>query len=474
MYFPLFLDISGVKFLVIGAGNIALAKLDTVLEFTHNLKIVSKEISPEIKALAKEKGFEVIQDSYDKKYLEGIDIIIAATDDHDVNTQASKDAKELNKLINVVDDPKNSRFIFGAGIKRGEISVFASTSGASPVLARLIKQKLQNLFPENFTFLSEFLSKNKDLVRKRLNDIQARRLFWQDVIQGIIADEVLLGNFDKAQKLLEEKLEKSDNKKEAAVYFIGAGPGDPDLITVKAIKLLSKADVVLYDRLVSPEILNYARKDAHKINVGKTRDLHRYTQEEINKLIRKLASEGNIVARLKGGDTSLFAHLSEEIETITDLEIPYQIVPGVTAASGAASYSGIPLTSRISNRSVRFLTIYKNDLVDEEYFKDLAKTNDSLVLYMSSHNLSEISKKLIVAGKNPQTPLAIIEQATTPYQKTNITTLENFDRDFGGKKFTSPSLTIIGEVVNQHNNYRWHEENLDGNYFKNLEARNED
>lgn len=473
MYFPLFLNISGARFLIIGAGNIALAKLETILEFSNNVTLLSKEIASPTKDLVKKANIEFINDAYDKKYLQNFDIIIAATDDKNINHQVALDANELNKLVNVVDDIADSKFIFGSSIKKGEVILSVATSGVSPVLARLLKKKLQSQLPKNLEELSNFLAKNKDIVKEKLGDLQARRLFWQEVIEGEIVVEIEAGNFSKAQKLLEEKLINYENSKKAAVYFISAGPGDPELITIKAINLLAKADVILYDRLVSNEILTYARKDALKINVGKTRDIHRYTQDEINQLIRNYALKGNIVARLKGGDASIFAHLSEEIDAISDIKIPYQIVPGITAASAAAAYSGIPLTSRNSNKSVRFLTIYKNDLVDEEYWSELAKSNDTLVLYMSSHNLGEITNKLIFAGKNPETSLAIIEQATTPFQKTFISTLEKFNADFGDKKFISPSLVIIGDVAKQHQDYRWREENSEGNYFQKLEARND-
>lgn len=465
MFFPLFLNVSRSKFLIIGGGKVAQAKLETISEFSKNITIVAKEILPQIL----KTNFRIINDSYDKKYLTDADIIIAATDAKAINQQIANDAKAINKLVNIVDDAENSRFIFGANVKRDQIILSAATSGISPVLARLLKQKLQNFLPQNFTLLSEFLKQNKNLVKEKLNAIQARRLFWQEVLEGIIANEILAGNLNKAQILLQKKLEKSADKKGAAVYFISAGPGDPELITVKAINLLSKADVVLFDRLVAPEILNYARRDALKINVGKTRNLHRYSQEEINQLIRKFALEGNIVARLKGGDAAIFGRLSEEIGAISDLEIPYQIVPGITAASGAAAYSGIPLTSRISNKSVRFLTIYENNLLDQNYWRELAKSNDTLALYMSSHNLSSIVNHLTLAGKNTATPLAIIEQATTPFQKTFVTDLKNFHKDFGKKQFFSPSLVIIGDVVNQR--YEWRDEIFSGEYFQQLEAK---
>lgn len=463
VFFPLFLNIRDAKFLIIGAGKISLAKLETISEFSENVSVLAPKILDQIS----ETNTRIIQDFYDKKYLLDADIIIAATNDYGVNKQVADDAKALGKLVNVVDDAKNSVFTFGANVKRGEIILSAATSGVSPVLARLLKQRLQKFLPENFSILSDFLAKNKEIVKEKFSKIQARRLFWQEVIEGVIAEEVLAGNIVKAQLLLETKLQNSKNKTESAVYFISAGPGDPELFTLKGVKLLSKADVVLYDRLVSPEILAHSRKDALKINVGKTRDLHRYKQDEINDLIRKYAKEGNIVARLKGGDAGIFGRVGEEIEAIADLEIPYQIVPGITAASGAAAYAGIPLTSRNTNKSVRFLTIYKDELVDETYWRELAKSGDTLVLYMSSHNISTIAKHLILAGKDANTPLAVIEQATTPFQKTFTSTLGTHQ----DRNFISPSLVIIGDVVN--NRYDWREENISGNYFTKLEVRND-
>lgn len=470
MYFPLFLDITKSKFLLIGAGHIALAKLETIVEFGGQAVIVAQEILPQTRQLADANGFKIIEADYDEKYLDDADIIIAATNDAKVNHDIAQDAKNLGKLINVVDDPNHSQFIFGAGVKKGEIILSVSTSGVSPVLARLLKSKLQATLPANLAALSEFLEKNKQLVKDKLDNIQARRLFWQEVIEGSIVSEIEIGNHTKAQALLEEKLANHSNHKQAAVYFIGAGPGDPELITLKAIKLLSKADVVLYDRLASNEILSYARKDALKINVGKICSNHRYTQEEINQLIVQYAKAGNIVARLKGGDTSIFARVSEEIDAILDLKIPYQIIPGVTSAAAAAAYSGFPLTSRDYNKSTRFLTIYKQDLIDENYWQELANTNDSLALYMSSNNLSAITQNLIKFGKDPQTPLAIIEQASTPFQKTFVTTLENFDKEFQEHKFVSPSITIVGEVVRYHQYQHWRQENLEANtnYFDDI------
>ncbi len=471
-YFPLFLESTKTNFLIIGAGNVGIAKLQTVLEFGKNVSVIAKNFSEEALNFIDENQIKFQQESYQSQHLQGFDVVIAATNDKQINQQIADDAKALGKLVNVVDDPKNSNFIFGASIKKESITAAISTSGISPVLARFLKNKLAVSLPQNLDLFEKFITQNRNLVKDKLFNLQARRLFWQEVFEGEIATQIEAANLQNAQKLLEEKLTQSKNKKQSAVYFIGAGPGDPELITLKAIKLLSKADVVLYDRLVADEILNYARKDAIKINVGKVKDLHRYEQEEIGELIKKYALQGNVVARLKGGDPSIFGRLDEEIDVIAGLKIPYQIVPAVSSAIGAAAYSGIPLTSRNVARAVRFLTIYKNDLANDQYWQDLAKTDDTLALYMSSHHLGLITDNLIKFGKNPQTPIAVIEQATTKFQKTYISNIGNFKRDFADKKFTSPSLAIVGDVVASHQKYKWQEEDLTGTYFADLQPRN--
>ncbi|MFT6332052.1 MAG: uroporphyrin-III C-methyltransferase/precorrin-2 dehydrogenase/sirohydrochlorin ferrochelatase [Lentimonas sp.] len=466
-FFPLFLQTKQTKFLVIGAGNVGIAKLQTILEFSNDVRVVAKDIGEDAKNFIAENNVEFHEALYEKKFLEGFDVIIGATNDEEVNKEISDDSKELGKLISVVDDPEKSNFIFGALVKKKNITAAISTSGISPVLARFIKNKLTTALPQNLEVYDEFISRNRSLVKDKLSDLQARRIFWQEVFEGEIGNQIEEVNLNKAQELLEEKLENTANEKKSAVYFIGAGPGDPELITLKAIKLLSKADVVLYDRLVAPDILQYVRKDAIKINVGKVKAFHRYEQNEIGNLIRKYAKEGNIVARLKGGDPAIFARLEEEIDAIIDLKIPYQIVPAVSAALGAAAYSGIALTSRNVSRAVRFLTIYKEDFVNDEFWQDLAKTQDTLVFYMSSVNLGLVAKNLVKFGRDSKTQIAVIEQATTKFHKTFVSEIGAFEQ----REFVSPSLAIIGDVVKGYEKYKWQEENLSGEYFGKLPER---
>ena len=470
-YFPLFLDVKNSSFLIVGAGNVALAKLEAILQFTTMVTILAKDSDNQLLDLIKEKGAGFIQGEYNVDYLEGHDVVVAATNDKKVNQKIVKDARSKGVLVNVVDDPNSSDFIFGANIKYKDIIISFSTSGSSPVFSRMLKRKLNVALPNNLELFNDFIKKNRSLVKNKLSNLQSRRLFWENIFEGEIEEEISIGNLNNAQKLLEQKLSNSKNKQESAVYFIGAGPGDPELITLKAVKLLSKADVVLYDRLVSDKILSYARRDAIKINVGKKKDSHRYNQEEINNLIREYVLKGNIVARLKGGDPSIFAHLSEELNAIIDLNVPYQIVPGISAAIGAAAYSSMPLTSRDNEKSVKFLTIYKNDLVNDEYWKYLASDNDTLVFYMSSHNLEKITNNLVRFGKDKNTPVAIIEQATTIYQKTYVTNIGDFSNKFGNQEFISPSLVIIGNVVKFYEKFKWKEESLDGIYFNPIKMR---
>ncbi len=463
-YFPLFLALHNRSVLIIGGGNIALAKLQTLYYYTNNITIVADNILNHLLIFIKDKDIKVIHSKYDKSHISNYDVIIGATNDNEVNSQISEDAQKLNKLVNIVDNPKISDFIFGATVNRGNVNIAISSSGVSPVLSRMIKQKIEKIIPHNLEILDTFIQNNRSKVKDLLTNLQSRRLFWQEVIDGNIAQEVLSDNVNNAQILLEKKLLSSQNNAKSALYIIGAGPGDPDLITIKAINLLSKADIVLHDRLVSTQILDYARKDALIINVGKTKDFHTFTQNELNHLIKKYLVDGNIVVRLKGGDPSLFAHLYEEIDVAQSLQIPYHIVPGISAFSGAAAYSAIPLTLRDTSRSVRLLTLYKKDMENAKYWEDLATTADTLVFYMSSSNAEFIVNNLLQYGKNSNVSIAVIEQATTPYQKTHISTLA----DFTQQNFISPSLIIIGDVVKFAPHYQWREEGNSGTYFDDL------
>jgi uroporphyrin-III C-methyltransferase/precorrin-2 dehydrogenase/sirohydrochlorin ferrochelatase len=463
-FLPIFFGLEQKTVLIIGGGKIALAKLETVFEYMDRVTVISDEFDRELLDFSKKNNIAIIKDRYHKKYLFNFDIIIATTNDFALNQQIYKDGKDLKRMVNVVDNAAISDFIFGSIVKRDDLTVAIGSGGLSPVLTRIIKQRIEKILPENLLDLNNFIRKNRQKTKNKLSNIQSRRLFWQEFLEGNIAEEVLNGNFIKAQHLFDQKLFNQNNISESALYLIGAGAGDPDLLTLKAIRLLSKADIVLYDRLVSDPILDYARKDALKINVGKRKDFHKYSQEEINQLIKKYLQEGNIVARLKGGDPAIFAHMFEEIDVAKDLGISYQIVPGISAVSAAAAYNSIPLTARDIAQGLRILTLYKKDLENEQYWQDLAKSSDTLAFYMSSSNAKYIADQLIKYGKNPKVKIAVIEQASTKYQQRYISNLEDFEQ----REFISPSLIIIGDVVKFSEQYCYLEKRESDNYFREI------
>lgn len=262
------------------------------------------------------------------------------------------------------------------------------------------------------------------------------------------------------------------NIKSPKVYLIGAGPGNPDLITVKAVKAIAKADIVLSDRLVSPEILEtYVRKNTEIIYVGKECSKNASTpQSLINTLMVEYALQNKTVVRLKGGDVSIFSNILDELQALKQNHIPYEIIPGITAALGAAAYAGMPLTARGYATSVRFLTYYKSEILTEEYWKELAMTQDSLVFYMSKGNLTELVEKFIQLDISKEKKIAVIEQATTPYQKVYTSSFDDFSKTLGDKNFASPSLVVIGKIVNLHEEFSWLENaEQDGLYFKSIE-----
>ena len=313
--------------------------------------------------------------------------------------------------------------------------------------------------PWNFEKLITFIAEKRDFVKKTLTNLQARRLFWEKILTTPLIEEVTEGNLHRANSLFNTTLIQTNNIKQAALYLISAGPGHPDFITVRGVQLLSQADIILYDRLVSPILLSqYARKDAIKIFVGKTRTLHNKTQQDIDGIIEDYLRKGYIVARLKGGDTSFYAHTTEEIAVARKLAVPYQIVAGVTAASGCAAVAGIPLTQRHGAQTVRILTLNEALLKDDNFWASLALTpKETFVFYMSLHYRTDMIQKLLKAGLSKETLILAIEQGTTPHHREYESTLENFLTDYKDYDFISPTLFIIGDVVAWRKHHHWKE-----------------
>lgn len=460
-FFPLFLRLAGDRrILIIGGGAVAQAKADALRPYADTLEVVAEQFTPATEAFLKAEGIAYRVATYNAELLNGVGLVIAATNKQDINRRIHADARARGVLVNVVDDPQYCDVIFPAIVRRGPLQIAISSSGLSPVLSRLVKQQIERVIPWQFEKLIEFTREKRTKVKSALNTLQKRRLLWHNVLEGNVAEEVLEGNADRAERLFDEALEEAQSiRSEAALYLIGAGPGNPDLLTVKAIRLISRADVVLYDRLIAPEILDmYARKEAEKVCVGKTKDYHLKSQESIDEMIARHLKAGKIVARIKGGDPSIYAHGAEEIAVARELDVPYQIVPGITAATGCAAAAGIPLTERGGAQSVRFLTLYKESLTDAEFWQSLKHShNETLVFYMATHHRATLCEKLLEAGFKAATPVLAVEQGTTPQHREYEATLGSFGKKYANHTFQSPTLLIVGDVVRWRKEHSWKE-----------------
>lgn len=471
-YLPLFLKAdTETPILVIGGGEIACAKTEALASVSAKVDVVAKSISEALILLCETHGFTYREEEYTPGHLDNRRIVVAATDNNAVNEQIAMDCRSRKILVNVVDNPALCDFIFPALVRRGPLQIAISSSGISPVLARLIKQTIEILIPARFEQIIGFLQNKKVAMRHKLSKLQPRRVFYEQVIRGHIAEDILEGNMARANASFDEALNNYPNESRAALYLIGAGPGNPDLVTIKAVRILGQADVILYDRLIPQGLMDlYARKDAHKIAVGKTRHHHHKKQDEIDDIIEHHLHKDRIVVRLKGGDPGIYAHGAEEIAVARRVGVPYQIVPGISAANGCAAYAGIPLTERGGASSVRFLSLYKEQLEDDDFWESLRHAkNETLALYMSSNNYSLLCNKLIGLGFNANTPLLVVEQGTTTHHKDYSATLETFENLYADHKFASPCLMVIGNVVKWHEAHSWKEEPVtSGNYFTDL------
>jgi len=443
---------------VVGGGDVALRKADLLVRSGARLRVVSPELCPDLNALIKENDGEYHRAVYSADYLDGVALVIAATDNVDVNISVSEDAKQKKLPVNVVDNPALSTFIVPAVIDRSPIVIAVSSGGQSPVLARLLRGKIESVIPASYGRLGELVGGFRDQVKARFKTINERRGFWEKVLQGPVAEMVFSGKDDKAEALLNEALASADPHEYQAgeVYLVGGGPGDPDLLTFKALRLMQQADVVVYDRLVSAGVLDLCRRDADRIYVGKARKNHALPQEEINLLLVKLAKEGKRVLRLKGGDPFIFGRGGEEIDQLMAEGVPFQVVPGITSASGCAAYAGIPLTHRDFAQSVRFVTGHLRDHTCDLPWRELVHTQQTLVIYMGLISLPLISQGLIENGMSPDMPIALVEKGTQPEQRVITGTLATISQLAEQAELKPPTLIIVGEVVSLRDKFDWY------------------
>ncbi len=456
-YLPMFVDVRDARCLVVGGGGIAARKVRLLRKAGAAVWVVAPELCEELAEALDAGAIRHLARVFAADDLDGCRLVIAATDDGAVNEAVADLAKARNLPVNVVDEPALCTFIMPSIIDRSPVQLAVSTGGASPVLARLLRARLESCIPAAYGQLARLVERYRDAAKRRFTDAGRRRDFWERVLQGPIAELVFAGRETAAESALNEALSaEHESLPRGEVSLVGAGPGDPDLLTFRALRLMQQADVVVYDRLVSPSILELVRRDAERIYAGKSRAEHTLPQEGINELLVRLASEGNRVVRLKGGDPFIFGRGGEEISTLLEHGVPFQVVPGITAASGCATYAGIPLTHRDYSQACIFVTGHLKDGTVDLNFTMLAQPNQTVVIYMGLHGVDIICEQLIAHGRGPATPAALIEQGTTPEQRVLVATLASLPGVVKQSNVKAPTLIIIGEVVQLHERLGWY------------------
>ena len=456
-YLPLFIETTGKKCLIVGGGKVASRKLIPILKAKMKVTLISPEVIEEIELnFQKNKNLKIIKRKFEPEDIEGQFLIIAATNEKTTNQKIAKLSKDNNILVNMAEDSLSGNTLIPSVVDRDPIKIAVSSGAASPILTRLVKTKLETVIPYSFSKLADIMMEYRDVVKKNFLKISDRRKFWEVFLDGPVSEMVLSGHIDKAKKALDESLKENRFlEKTGEVYLVGAGPGDPELLSFKALRLMQKADIVIYDRLVSRPIMNLIRQDAEKIYVGKQRADHAMPQENINQLLARLALEGKKVLRLKGGDPFIFGRGGEEIESLIKDDIPFQIVPGITAASGCASYAGIPLTHRDYSQACIFVTGHLRDGTVNLNWEMLAHEKQTLIFYMGMHGSKIICEELIKNGLSDETPAALIVKGTTEDQEVIIGNLKNMPEIIMERKIVPPTLLIIGDVVKLHNKLKW-------------------
>ncbi len=428
-----------------------------MLKAGGKVTVISPSLCQDLQNLADNDALEHLAQEYDPADLAQAHLVIAATDDPEVNKAVADTAKAMRIPVNVVTEPTDGSFIMPSVIDRSPVVAAVSTGGASPVLARLIRTRLESLIPAGYGKLAALASEFRDQVKSKLHNSDDRRRFWDRILQGSVAERVFSGHQEEARILLDKELDQfTPVAGMGEVYLVGGGPGDPDLLTFRALRLMQQADVVVYDRLVAKPILEMVRRDAERIYVGKERDKHAMRQEKINELLADLAKQGKRVVRLKGGDPFIFGRGGEEIDTLAEQGIPFQVIPGVTAASGCATYSGIPLTHRDYAQSVTFVTGHLKDNSMNLNWQQLAQPHQTIVFYMGLKGLPVICSKLVEYGMPDDTPIALVQQGTTHSQRVFTGTLSNILETVEREQPKPPTLIIVGEVVALHKKLSWY------------------
>jgi uroporphyrin-III C-methyltransferase/precorrin-2 dehydrogenase/sirohydrochlorin ferrochelatase len=451
-HLPIFCQLRGRACLLVGGGDVAERKARLLLDAGAQLTVNALSFIPQFTAWAAEGMLTLVEGEFSETLLDECWLAIAATDNDAVNQRVSDAAEARRIFCNVVDAPKEASFIMPSIIDRSPLMVAISSGGTSPVLARLLREKLESLLPQHLGHVAKFAGQLRSRVKRHFATMSERRRFWEKLfVNDRLAQSLANQNMAAVESITEQMLnEPLDNRGE--VVLVGAGPGDAGLLTLKGLQQIQQADVVVYDRLVSDEIMNLVRRDADRVFVGKRAGYHCVPQEEINQILLREAQSGKRVVRLKGGDPFIFGRGGEELETLCHAGIPFSVVPGITAASGCSAYSGIPLTHRDYAQSVRLVTGHLKTGGELDW-ANLAAEKQTLVFYMGLNQAAKIQEQLIAHGMQADMPVALVENGTSVQQRVVSGALLELGEL--AQQVKSPSLIIVGRVVALRDKLKW-------------------
>ncbi|WP_422766965.1 siroheme synthase CysG [Photobacterium leiognathi subsp. mandapamensis] len=450
-YLPIFADLKRRPCLVVGGDDSAWRKTRMLLKAGADVRVIAPTLNADFTAALAQGQIQHVGEIFSPDDLDGIFLAIAATDRKSVNALVYQSANQRQVLVNVVDDTQRCSFIVPSIVDRSPIIIAISSSGQAPVLARLLREKLEALLPQHLGRMATIAGSFRQRLSQTVSSFSARRYFWEQAFNGRFGDLVAAGREQEAEQELEALTHQAPPQGQVAL--IGAGPGDAGLLTLRALQLMQQADVVLYDYLVSDEVMDLVRRDAELVCVGKKAGFHSVPQEETNRLIVHYAKQGKRVVRLKGGDPFVFGRGGEELEVLFDADIPFQVVPGITAAAGATAYAGIPLTHRDYAQTAMFVTGHLKPDGDTLDWSTLARGKQTLVIYMGLMKSSHIQQQLLEHGRGADTPIAIIERGTQKTQKVLKGQLSELAQL--AQHAASPSLIVVGEVVNLSTKLDW-------------------
>lgn len=456
-FLPLFLDLKHSTALVFGNSVLAERKIELLCKAQCR---VIQICEPSNEATLSSNTLVTRFQQASDEHWSLAHLVVAATAEPQLDEAIARQAKTLKLPVNVVNNAAQSNFVFPSIIDRSPVIAAVSSSGELPVLTRLLRSRLESTIPHAYGRMATIAKRYRQQVKDQIQGLNNRRQFWEQNLEGRFSELVFAGDDAIAEELLQQNLTQFEatNQSQGEVYLVGAGPGDPDLLTFKALRLIRQADIVLYDRLVSKEIMALVRQDAEKVNVGKARSQHTLPQDSINDLLVQYAQKGLRVLRLKGGDPFIFGRGGEEIETLAEQGVPFQVVPGITAASGCAAYAGIPLTHRDYSQSVRFITGHLKDDSCDLPWGEFVHENQTLVFYMGLSGLKVISQSLIEHGMSADKPAALISKGTTKEQRVIVGTIANIHALSLVHAIKAPTIIIVGDVVSLHQRLNWRPE----------------